>query len=270
MSLLDWLRQNNADIKEEPKENEDEQIESDIRISSNNLDLNNELLQLESPFKSLEVMGKVCNSAFWRPIEKNIVLYVEIPLGYVRDKTQEFKVYASADKTFIYTSNMTEKKLAEIPITSEEGETETLVCNVDIVRRCLKGELYINTVVTGFKAGIFMNANSTDIIFNGKESIHYDDNTGFSHTQGLIFDDQVGYICKECMNEEEQSVEIILNLGSPYIVLPDGTMINDLTTLAVEPRVDAPDFDEIFDGKKTVVIGIPCEVTVISKVGPIS
>ncbi len=213
---------------------------------------------LNNSVDRLATSGLMCNIADWKTITKDTVLSVEVPLGFKRNLEEAFEVFVSIDKSFLYTRDMMQMKTADIYIDLEDGTTQTMRCLAEVIQKLLEGELIINTIVKGFKAIDFLNANVSST------QLHLEEKTAFTHTQGVLFNEQIGYMCKEC-NRDEQEVIVTVNIGRPFIILADGTRIEDgqvegLSTKDISARQQIT-FDDVLNGMETIMISIPCQIT---------
>nr|WP_302596898.1 hypothetical protein [uncultured Cellulosilyticum sp.] len=206
--------------------------------------------------------GPICNAADWKTITRDVVVSVEIPIGFKRDETEAFELSVSVDKSFLYTRNEKEMKTADIYINEVDGTMSTMRCRAEVIKKLLEGEVRLNVIAKGFKASDFLDATvlSSDLKLEEK--------TAFSHMQGVLFDETIGYMCKEC-NQEEQEVVVTLNIGNPFIMLADGTKIEEtklsrsaVPNMTIKQEGLVPTFDQVLNGMETIIISVPCQVTV--------
>lgn len=216
---------------------------------------------IENNLKILATDGPICNVADWKTITRDIVVSVEIPMGFERDTTQPFTLLVSADKSFLYARDKMEMKTADIYINTADGELQTIRCRAEVVKKLLEGEVILNVIAKGFKATDFLNATVLS------RDLKLEEKTAFTHTQEVLFDESVGYMCKEC-NQEDVEVIVILNIGKPFIMLPDGTKVEEteltgaaINGITIQEEGTTPTFDEVLNGKETIIISVPCQVT---------
>lgn len=221
--------------------------------------LENEGLRASNPL--LRNSAPVCNITNWRPIVKRVLLYLVVPPGFKRN-SEPLRVYISLDKSNVYLDKRIKVQRSVINIQDEDGNPAgDIVCNTEVVRMMVEGNAILNTVFSGFEPVQNLEVDNP----SGKGNMEVTENTAFNHLSIVLFDDQAGYMCKECA-EDEQEVEIRLNVSKPFVILPDGTKVEaDIQVtrnrMILEVNETSPTFDDFFDGSTEQMIQVVCEVT---------
>lgn len=255
MSLFEWIKSIGSQKKKAPDE--------EMSYLKALPEFNVEPETIQDNISILATGGPICNVADWKTITRNIIVSIEIPIGFKRDIAEPFELLVSADKSFLYARDKIEMKLADIYIETGNGTTEvqTMRCRAEVVKKLLEGEVILNIIAKGFKANDFLDATvlSSDLKLVEK--------TAFTHTQEVLFDETVGYMCKEC-NPEEEEVIVTLNIGKPFIMLADGTKVEEselsisaVPNMTIQAEGETPSFDEVLNGMETIIISVPCKVT---------
>lgn len=221
-------------------------------------------LPASSPLALMAKSGPICNIADWKTITKDIVFYLIIPPGFKRN-ADPLKIYISIDKSGLYLDKKIKEQRATINVQDEAGNpVGEIICNTEIFRLLVMGNLKFNTVVSGFEPVAALNVDSP----KGEFKLEVTENTAFNHLSMMFFDNQVGYMCKECIaNGQEVEMEIRLKVSNPVVTLADGTKVEGTLEGAGDEIVvimseTPPSFNELFDGTTERAIELPSQVTV--------
>lgn len=217
-------------------------------------------LEKSSPLALMSANGPVCNVADWKTITKDVLVYVTIPIGFKRN-ADPLKIYISIDRSNLYLDKRIKKQRATINIQDEAGNPAgEIICNTEIIRMLVSGDLKLNTVLSGFEPIEPLDVEPPV----GELKLTVTTDTAFSHLSHILFQDQAGYMCKEC-EENEPEIEIRLKVSNPIVTLPDGREVegtlqgagNEIVIIMSETPSE---FDEFFNGETERIIQIPCQV----------
>lgn len=244
----------NAPVEEKEK---NEKVEEQIRSLNQLPQLEREPLAVQGQNELLAVSGPVCNIVGWKDIEHDVVLSIKVPIGFKKKAGEPIKVYASVDKSLLHVTDTTQSMNSTIHVKDEEGnEIGDITCNGNIIKKDICGELRVNAVLSGFEA-------IRDLKVENNNPIEDTESTAFTDLVDVVFDDTVGYMCEDCLSEEHEPT-ITLTLGTPYVVLPDGTIVqqDEVATFRAFNEAPSQTLDDVLDGKATYMISVPCNILV--------
>ena len=235
-----------------------EQLNSEINLKSDN---NKEWLSLPSieGIKEANQMRlitrdanpEVCSYILWNRVERDVLFTLPIPPGFVRNE-EDFEIKIEVEKSFLKIIDEVVRKAAEIKIIGDDGNVVDMECSIDVIRKCMKGNLIFNVLGKGFKSKVA--ARIQEI----KKAIYVDE-TAFTNQQTVVVSEILGYACKDCRKNDEEEIAVTITKGTPFITLPDGTKVDD-----------KEEFDNLLTGDINMLINVPCHLLVELIIEPIS
>ena len=250
-----------------------EQLNSEINLKSDN---NKEWLSLPSieGIKEANQMRlitrdanpEVCSYILWNRVERDVLFTLPIPPGFVRNE-EDFEIKIEVEKSFLRIIDEVVRKAAEIKIIGDDGNVVDMECSIDVIRKCMKGEIIFNIIGKGFKS------KASAKIDEVKKAIYVDE-TAFTNTQIVLISQVLGYTCKDCRNSDKEEIAVTVTKGTPFITLPNGQKIEEESNinrmLSRGTVENQSEFDKLITGDASMVINFPCHILAELIIEPIS
>lgn len=209
-------------------------------------------LMSSSRLQARDANPDVCTYVIWNRVERQVIFTVPIPVGFKRDLTEKFEMFISMDNSFLRLEDEVKKKPAEIKVLDDEGNEINMECTIEVFKKWMRGELLFNVMAKGFVARTFLEVDQAI-------KVNYLDQTSFSNNNQVLIEQVLGYSCLSCKTQNQEEIAITLTPGLPFIVLADGTKIEDAMT-----------FDALLNGQTSMIINIPCHIIAELIIEPIS
>ncbi len=193
---------------------------------------------------------EVCSYILWNRVEREVLFTLPIPPGFVRNE-EEFGLKIEADKSYLKIVDEVVRKAAEIKIVGDDGNIVDMECSIDIIRKCMKGEIIFNLLGKGFKSKA---AVKIDEVRRGTPV----NETAFTNKQTVVISNTLGYTCKDCKKNDKEEIAVTITKGKPFITLPDGSKVDDKV-----------EFDKLLTGDINMLINVPCSILVELIIEPI-
>ena len=193
---------------------------------------------------------EVCSYILWNRVERKVLFSLPIPPGFVRND-ENFGLKIEADKSYLKIVDEVVRKAAEITIIGDDGKPVDMECSIDIIRKCMKGEIIFNLLGKGFKSKAAVKIDEI------KKSRPVNE-TAFTNNQIVLISHILGYTCKDCRKNDKEEVAVTISKGTPFITLPDGTKVDDKA-----------EFDKLLTGDISMLINVPCTIIAELIIDPI-
>lgn len=197
-----------------------------------------------------------------QPINLQIKMTPNIPVGFKWDDQSTVDIDVSLDTSTLKIAK--EEIYRELAITFEdEGANHTINCEVPIAKIYVLGSIFTNVVVSGFEP-----INELQLA-DHSSNFSYQKETGFSKTDTVVVNQLSGYGCNY-EDISKRNYDIAIQIGQPYIILEDGTVIK-LEPALTGQEVSAQDMNtlhasyignEALNGQQSYDMYVPAAVNV--------
>lgn len=202
----------------------------------------------------------------FEPVNVELVLPINIPIGFQFSEEQVLKIYFSMD----YSSLRLSKEILQVPqeVTfTDEGEQHTLQCQTPVGKYYANGVLFYNFVFGGAEPITFLDATVK------RGDTVYKSTTGISSYDKLVIDQKLGYACP--YDNVEEDFVFNVTIRTPYVIDENGQKVELQPVVEGNSLGEAKAYGAYYGNEYLVAsngavnLYVPCEI-VVENVLPVS